>query len=83
MHDLLTPALTRLISPTFPLHNTLIAANVLLLVGITLGGRWVPVWCWLLPVGWGPLVVGALSVSSLLLDFPPYFSSKSNQDNGS
>lgn len=65
MHDLLTPALTRLISPTFPLHNTLIAANVLLLVGVTLGGRWVPVWCWLLPVGWGPLVAGALSVFSL------------------
>jgi hypothetical protein len=60
MHDLVTPPLAIVTPPAFPLHNALIAANVLALVGVALGGGWVPTWAVLLPLGWGPLLVGAM-----------------------
>ncbi|CED82519.1 hypothetical protein [Phaffia rhodozyma] len=79
MYDFAINVAQQVFSPIHPLHYTLIAFNVLALVGVAFGGKFVPAWAILLPLGWGPLLFGLISpgeLSVLPLPIPPILASQ-------
>lgn len=62
VHDTLASPLTTLFSPIHPLHQTFVAGSLVALLALSYFASSIPSWVVLLPVGWGPLLIGLVCV---------------------
>ncbi|KAL7412875.1 hypothetical protein BDY24DRAFT_391410 [Mrakia frigida] len=70
-YDSLASPLTTFFSPTHPLHQTFIAASLVSLLLLSFFASSIPPYAVLLPVGWGPLLVGLIPPTTPLPLVPP------------